>query len=76
MDGYIPLASRVRGACHCPLCSSNPEIAKFYVNDVLCKYDGLVCTSFDDSGRCVCFQKYRGRVFYCSRFPSARLGRL
>lgn len=72
MSGYVSLVSRVYGACRCFVCSVDPEIVKFYVNDVLCKFDSSPCSSLDDSGRCVCSWKYMGSVHYCSRFTGSR----
>lgn len=68
VEVYVPLANRFRGACRCPVCAANPNIVKFYLNDVLCKFDGLPCFSVDDSGVRVCFQKRGGRVCFCDRF--------
>lgn len=65
---YIPLASRVKGACRCPVCSSNPEIAKWYENDILCKFDSLPCYSANYSGIRACSSVFRGHVLHCSRF--------
>jgi hypothetical protein len=72
---YISLDKRVRGACRCSVCSSNPDIAKWYLNDVLCKFDGQVCGSVDDLGVRVCFRKNRGHVVFCSRFDKSGLGK-
>jgi len=66
MSGYVPLVKRFSGACRCPTCLSNPEIAKFYVNDVTCRHDGSLCDRFF-SGIVHCFERYRGRVRRCPR---------
>lgn len=46
MVDYVPLVKRFRGACRCPVCSSNPEIVQFYVNDFVCKFDSFLCDRF------------------------------
>jgi hypothetical protein len=76
-SGYVSLDSRVKGACRCIVCSANPEIRKWYANDVMCRFDpSVVCSRVDGSGRPVCFEKYKGRVLRCSHFRSARSARL
>jgi hypothetical protein len=70
MSGYIPLVSRLRGACRCPICSADSEIVKFYVDDVLCKFDSELCENANDLGVRVCFIKRGGRRVRCSRFVS------
>jgi hypothetical protein len=72
MSGYIPLDKRVKGACRCSVCSSNSEIAKFYVNDILCIFDLKPCYSANYSGVRGCSRRYRGYVLHCSRFVDSK----
>jgi hypothetical protein len=77
MSGYIPLAKRFKGACRCPVCSSNSEILKYFKNDFLCKSDGLPCDRFsDDTGAGVCSWNYGGSIHHCLRFVPVPLVRL
>jgi hypothetical protein len=46
---YVPLDKRVAGACRCKECSSNPAIARWYENDLVCRFDGGLC---DRDGKC------------------------
>ena len=66
MSGYVPLVKRFGGACRCPVCLSNSEIARFYVNDVTCRHDGLLCDRFF-GGIVHCFERYRGHARRCPR---------
>lgn len=68
MVNYVPLDKRVRGACRCSVCSQNPEIAKWYANDILCKFDSSPCSIVNDSGVRVCSWKHRGSIQHCPRF--------
>ena len=43
MSGYIPLDNRVKGACRCEKCSSDPVIKRWHENDLVCKYDLRLC---------------------------------
>jgi hypothetical protein len=48
---YVPLDSRVKGACRCEKCSSNAFIRRWYENDFVCRWDkdGELC---DREGKC------------------------
>lgn len=71
-SGYVSLVSRVHGACRCSVCSADPEIVKFYVNDVLCKFDSSPCSSVSDLGVRVCSWKRKGSICHCERFVASR----
>lgn len=74
MSGYVSLDNRVKGACRCEKCSSNPVVQVWYKNDLICSSGGLC---YDDGN---CFSKrrvyvgsvkgksrYRFMVVKCSR---------
>ncbi len=69
MSGYVPLFRRFHGACHCSICSNNPEIRKYFINDFPCRFDDLPCDRFShDLGSGVCSWRSGGRTHFCFRF--------
>lgn len=65
---YVPLDSRVKGACRCEKCSSIPAVRRWYENDLVCKSDGDLCYNNGE-----CFSKRRVYVGHVKRKPKYRL---
>jgi hypothetical protein len=68
MSGYVPLDSRVVGACRCGDCSSRSNIKRWHSNDRLCRFDNGLC--YDDGN---CYSKRRISIGFLKGKPKFRV---